>query len=410
MDESKQINSGIYTESEGEGKDYLLKLKNLGKVQESPVIYGVYDNSKESFLTKVNDFLIDHSRVTLKDKSYFFHMLSMMVGAGVPVVTAVKSLANHTENPRFRRILNTVAYFSESGSTLADAMSRFDDVFEESEIGIVRAGEVSGRLNQMLFKLSGQLDKRSDLAMKLWSASIYPLAILSILILVAIGMLVYVLPTLMNLLEEGGVEAGSLPLSTTLLIGLQHALVGYWWAILLVIFSLYGMFNFYMGTPSGAMQGDYVKLKIPVVGNLIRKVYVLNFVGMLGLLIDSGLPVISALSITGNSLKNRIYKVKIKELIESVRQGGKISDGIADSEFLFPPEVTQMLRVGETSANLAQVAERVAEQYQREVDNSLKKMTAVFEPLMILFVGMFVALLAMAIMAPIFNLTTVVGN
>ncbi|MBD3360534.1 hypothetical protein GF366_01900 [Candidatus Peregrinibacteria bacterium] len=392
------------------GHDILKKTRKYKEAKEEEVIYGIYDNRNKSLFVKINDYLIDHSRVSLKDKSYFFHMLAVMVDAGIPVVSAVKSLASRSENARFRRVLNTVAHNCETGLKLSDAMSRFDDVFEESEIGIVRSGEATGRLHVMLFKLSSQLDKKHDLSMKLWGAAVYPIAVLSVLILVAIGMLVWVFPSLLSLLREGGITEETLPLATRILIAVQTAVTGYWWLILMIIFGVYGLFAIYTRSDYGAVRWDYLKLRIPVIGTLLRKVFVLRFVSLLGLLMESGLPVIDSLRITGNSLANRLYKVKTQDVIDDVREGGKISASLGDNEFLFPPEVVQMLRVGETSASLGKVSVKVSDQYQREIDNSLKKMSSVFEPVMILIVGVFVALLALAIMAPIFNLSATVGT
>lgn len=391
------------------GEDVLQKLKISAKAKEETVIYGVYDNADKGVFTRFNDFLIDRSKVTLKDKSYFFHMLAVMVDAGIPVVAATKSLAARSGNPRFRRVLNTVAHTCEHGSKLADAMTRFEDVFDESEIGIVRAGEETGRLHIMLFKLSEQLDKRHDLNMKLWGAAVYPIAVFGVLILVTVGMLVWIFPTLLSLLQEGGVSQTKLPLATRILIALQSAVVNYWWLILLILIAVYGIFAVYKNSSYGAVRIDYLKLRLPVIGTLIRKVFVMRFVSMLGILIESGLPVIKALKITGNSLSNRLYKLKVQEVIDDVRVGGKISKSIQDTEFLFPGEISQMLNVGEASASVAKVSEKIAHQYDREIDNTLKKMTSVFEPVMILVVGLFVALLALAIMAPIFNLSSTVG-
>ncbi|MFA5820620.1 MAG: type II secretion system F family protein [Candidatus Gracilibacteria bacterium] len=390
--------------------EILQKIKKLRIDNEEEVIYGVYNNADKGVFVRLNDFFVDHTKITIKDKSYFFHMLAMMVGSGIPVVRAVKSLARHTENPRFRRVLATIAYNCDHGLALADAMTRFEDVFEESEIGIVRAGEASGQLNGMLIKLAAQLENRHDLSMKLWGAAVYPIAVLGVLLIVTIGMLVFVLPNLLSLLQEGGVADSQLPFATLMLITVQKAVVGYWWLILLVVFGIYGAFVMYKGTYYGQVNWDYAKLRIPLVGALLRKVYVLRFVGMLGLLIDAGLPVLKALSVSGEAQSNHIYKMKIAESGEQVKKGLKISGSLEDSEFLFPSEVVQMLRVGEESANLGAVSEKISIQYQKEVDNTLKKVTSVFEPLMILFVGLFVALLAMAIMAPIFNLSTIVGN
>lgn len=391
------------------GEDILQEIQKVRVSEEEKVIYGVYSNEGKGFGVWFNDFLIDRTKISLKDKSYFFHMLAVMVDAGIPVVGAVKSLAYRSDNPRFRRVLSTIAYNSESGLRLSDAMSRFEDVFTDAEIGIVKSGEATGRLNIMLFKLSEQLDKKHDLQTKLFGAAFYPIVVLGVLVLVAVGMLIWVFPTLLNLLSESGITGDSLPLATRVLMGLQTAVVSYWWAILLAIFGAYGMFKLYVSSDYGAVKWDYFKLRIPVVGVLLKKIYVLRFVSNLGILIESGLPVIKALKITGDSLSNRLYKLKTQEVLNDVKVGGKISKSLQNTEYLFPPEVVQMLQVGEASASLGKISEKVAAQYQREIDNSIKKLSAVFEPLMILVVGLFVGLLALAIMAPIFNLSSNVG-
>lgn len=396
-------------EGEEYGKVILDGLKRERKVDVEDVVYGVYNNAEKSLSVRVNDFLIDHSSIKLKDKSYFFHMLAVMVDAGIPVVQAVKSLAKRTKNLHFRRVLNTIAYFSEKGTTLSDAMSRFEDVFDEAEIGIVQSGEATGRLNTMLFKLSKQLDKRHDLYLKLWGAAAYPMAVMAVLVLVTVGMLVWVFPTLLNLLTEGGLSSSELPLATRILLVIQNAIVNGWYWIIGGVALIYMLFKFYVSSGYGAMKWDFRKLKLPLIGSLMRKVYVLRFVSLLGILMESGLPVIKALSITGNSIPNGVYKVQIKEVIEKVREGEKISVSMRRNEFLFPAEITEMLSVGEASASVAPVAEKIADQYQREIDNSLKKLTSVFEPVMILFVGVTVALLALAIMSPIFSLTTAIS-
>ncbi len=392
--------------SESGNEEFLQKIKKINYDLGEEVVYGIYNNSDKGVGVRINDFLIDHSSVKLKEKSYFFHMLAVMVDAGIPIVAAVKSLAKRAKNEKFRRVLNTTAYFTEKGSTLSDAMSRFEDVFDEAEIGVVQSGEATGRLHKMLFKLSDQLDRRHDLYLKLYSSAAYPIAVLAVLVLVAVGMLVFVFPTLLGLLTEGGLSTADLPLATRVLITLQAALTGYWWLMILGLFMMYGIFKFYVGTAYGALRWDLLKLKLPLVGGLLRRVFVLRFVSLLGILMEAGLPVISALKITSNSIANKIYRLKIQEVIAGVHNGEKISVNLRDSEFLFPAEIREMLAVGEASASISKVAEKISEQYQKEIDNSLKKLTSVFEPLMILFVGLFVGLLALAIMAPIFNLSS----
>lgn len=381
-------------------------IRKLNPDSGEEVIYGVYNNVDRGLFVRLNDFLIDHSKVKLKEKSYFFHMLAVMVDAGIPLVSALKSLAKRTKNEKFRRVLNTTAYYTEKGSTLSDAMSRFEDVFDEAEIGIVQSGEATGRLHKMLFRLSEQLDRRHDLYLKLYGAATYPIAVLAVLVLVAVGMLVFVFPTLLGLLSEGGLSTGDLPLATRALMFIQTALTDFWWLIILVVFAVFALFKVYIGTTYGALRWDLTKLKLPLIGGLMRRVFVLRFVSLLGILMEAGLPVIEALKITSNAIANRIYRLKLGEVISGVHNGEKISMNLRDTEFLFPAEVREMLAVGEASASISKVAEKISEQYQKEIDNSLKKLTSVFEPLMILFVGLFVGLLALAIMAPIFDLSS----
>jgi type IV pilus assembly protein PilC len=382
------------------------RLKKVGRKARKEVIYGVYDNKGASIMVRLNDFFVDHSKVKIKEKSYFFHMLAVMVDAGIPVVHALKALSSRTKNERFSRVLNTVAYNSERGSTLSDSMSRYTDVFDEVEIGVIKSGEAVGQLGPMLFKLSDQVGRAHELRMKLWSASFYPLAVLGTLIVVAAAMLIWVFPTLLNLLNDGGIAFKDLPLATKLIIYLHKGLIEYWWVATAVILVFYGLFKFYTGTNSGATNWDYFKLRFPVVGLLLRRVYVLQFVTLIGVLIEAGLPVIQALEITSNAIPNRVFRLKIRDIIETVRKGGKISDSAADSEFLFPPEVIEMIRVGEKTAALGQVSEKVSKQYSTEIDHNLRRLTSVFEPVMILIVGLFVAILALAVMAPIFNLSS----
>lgn len=370
------------------------------------VIYGVYNNVSEPLSVRINDFLIDHSKISLKDKSYFFHMLAVMVNAGIPLVKALKSLSKRTENKRFSRVINTIAYNTEQGLPLADCLLRFEDVFDEFEVGIVRSGESIGRLDEMLFKLSAKLDSKYELSQKLWSASVYPLIVFGVLVLVAFVMMFFVFPTLLGLFEEGGLGTTKLPLATRMLVSFQNLIVNFWWALLAGIGVLYVLFVAYIGTESGRVGFDIFKLKIPYLGVLLRKIYVLRFVDMLAILVDAGVPVVKVLEIVRNSLNNTAYRAVVEDIALGVKNGEKISDLMQKYELLFPLEVVEMIRTGESSASISKVSDKISVQYQKEVDFSLKKFVSIFEPMMIVFVGLFVAVLALAIMGPIFNLSS----
>jgi type IV pilus assembly protein PilC len=165
--------------------------------------------------------MIDHSHVPLQEKAYFFHLLAVMIDAGVPLIQAMKILANRTTNERFYRVLNTVTFNVIQGKKLSEAMARFPDVFGDAEVGVVRAGEAVGNLDKMLLKLSAQLDGTHTLQMKVMTASIYPIAVFSVLILVASGMLIWVVPSLLGLLREGGMKESQIPVATLVLLNLS---------------------------------------------------------------------------------------------------------------------------------------------------------------------------------------------
>ncbi len=386
-------------------------LKQLGKKAERrgpEVIYGLYDSAHQPMMTRLNDFLIDHSNVPLQEKSYFFQLLSVMVDAGIPVIQAVKMLARRTESERFRRVLNTVAYSVSQGKNLSESMARFPQVFSEVEIGVVKAGEAAGHLDKMLSRLATQLAKSHELQVKLITASVYPVVVLIVLFLAATGMLIWVIPSLLQLLTEGGLPADQLPFATKLLVGLSFVMSNYWWAVFLGIAVFYLVVRYSISTENGRYRWDLFKLRIPVVGTLLRKVLILRFVSMLGILLESGLPVVQALTIVATSLNNEIYRLKVFEVIAKVQQGQKISDSLMDTPFLFPETIVQMMSVGEQSASIGYITQKVGTQYDMEIDYSLKQVMALLEPVLIVFVGFTVALLALAILTPIFKLTQLV--
>lgn len=391
------------------GLDSLVKNFAAKSEKKRPeVIYGIYESSKQSLFTRVDDFFIDHSRVPLQEKAYFFHLLAVMLDAGVPLIQALKMLANRTQSERFRRVLNTVAFMVIQGKKFSDSLARFPDVFGEMEVGIVKSGEAAGNMDKMLFRLSDQMDKTHELQMKIVTASIYPIAVLVVLTLVSTGMLIWVIPSLVGLLKEGGLQEKDFPFATQLLLAMSSFISGYWWAIIFGGVIFYLVFKVWISSENGKYRWDLLKLQMPIVGTLIRRVLVLRFVSTLGILIEAGLPVVQALTIIATSLDSELYRMKVWEVIAKVQQGERISTSLSDSPFLFPETITQMLAVAEQSASIGTISQKIASHYDREIDNSLKRLTSLFEPIMIVFVGFTVALLALAILTPIFRLSQLV--
>lgn len=400
MEDKKELKKG--------GSDGYLAVFASGSKKRPEVIYGVYDGRRQPLFVKINDFFIDHSRVPLQEKAYFFHLLAVMIDAGVPLIHALKMLASRSNSDRFYRVLNTVAFNVVQGKKFSDSMAIFPDVFGEMEVGIVRAGEAAGNLDKMLFRLSDQLDKTHELQMKITTASIYPIAVMAVLVVVAGGMLVWVVPSLVNLLTEGGLKESDFPLATKILLGLSAFMSAYWWAAIIAGVTLFSLTKVYITSESGKYKWDLFKLKFPVVGAMLRKVMVLRFISTLGILFEAGLPVIQSLTIIATSMGSEFYRMKVWQVISRVQQGEKISEALMDAPFLFPETVVQMLAVAEQTAAIGTVSEKMALHYDREIDNSLKRVTALFEPIMIVMVGLTVAVLALAILTPIFSMSQLV--
>lgn len=382
--------------------DDLLSRKNK-KVQE--IIYGVYDNSKASWFVKLNDFYIDHYPIPLKEKAYFYHLLAVLIDGGVPVAHGLNILAIRAENEHFQRVLFTLAHMIKNGSTFSAAMGRFPEVFTESEVGVIKSGEAIGQLDKVLLKLSQQLEKANGLRMKLWTASVYPIAVLVILTLVVVGMSLWLLPALMESFVKLNVKIEDLPLTTRMMIGLKVVLENYLWAVIAGILLIVVGIKMYLDSDNGRFWWHYYLLKIPVLGGLVRKINILDFVDKFGLLMEAGVAVIPTLKIIASSTKNEIYALHLWRVIGDVETGMGISDSLAKAPLLFPEDVTAMLKIGEKSASVANISQKISRQYDKEISHTIKKLTALFEPIMIVVVGVFVAILALSIMGPIFNLT-----
>ena len=377
-----------------------LNLGDMGPKEE--IVYGVYDNSDKPPFRRLHDAWIDSKKVSLKEKSYFFHLLAVMLDAGMSILDALRTLSKKFDNERLRRVVSTLAYNVEKGRTLSDAMENFPDVFDESEVGIVRSGESVGHLDKMLFKLSSQLERSYGMALKLRSALVYPVTVVIALVLSGGVIVLFVLPKLLKFFSEAGHD---LPLLTKMLLAVSNFLTGYWVVALIVFVLLVVAFNAYRGSVYGRFRIDYMKLKLPVVGTLYQHAELVRFVSLLGILTESGLPITRALKILSESMKNVLYAEKISDVQTSVERGGKISTSIDNVPLLFPSAVVQMIGIGEKSATLGSVCEKISSQYEKELDHSIRNLMAIIEPMVILIVGLLVAAMAYAILGPIFQLS-----
>lgn len=383
-------------------------LDELGEAEntaQEPVVYGVTDRSKEPIWVRWNDFFIDRQRVPLKEKSYFFHLLSVMLDAGIPLLRALTLLADKSTHPRFKRVLYTMAHYVKLGQPLSEAMSKFPTVFDETEVGVIRSGEAVGRLDEMLARLSSQVERLYDIHLKVRGAMTYPIIVLVILTIATLIVMTFVVPKLRVFFDESGV---TLPWLTQAVVGVSEFVLNYFWLLGVGLFLIALIFNVYANSQFGRIRVDYWKLKLPFVGELMKRSYISRFVRMLGVLSSSGLPVHRALGILAESMPSPLYQMKLHEVVVEVENGGKISATLATTPFLFPETVTQMLSIGESSATLDQASAKLADHYDQEIAHSIKNMTTLLEPLVIVLVGAAVGILAFAILGPVFSLSELV--
>lgn len=370
------------------------------------VVYGLYDSKSQPFSVRFQDFFVDRQSVGIQDKSYFFHLLAVMLDAGIPIMKSLKVLSKKTENERFARIINTMAYDVERGKTMSQSMTKFPDVFEESEIGVVRSGEAIGNLSDLLFKLADQSQRVHELYLKVRSALIYPATVLVALLISGGIVVTMVLPRLREFFDQGNYE---MPFITDFILNVGGWMVSASWFLVVGLVFVALMVSIYVRSEDGKRRLDMLSLNIYAMRDVVRKYNVARFVQILSLLVAAGVPIHQAIEISAGAMNNLVYKDFIMSLKDEVEKGEKIAENLAEAPFLFPEAVTAMVSVGENTGQLSQIAEKLAKHYEREVEHSLQNFVSLLEPVVIVIVGLAVAVLALALLGPIFSLSTTVA-
>lgn len=341
--------------------------------------------------------------VKQKDLVVFSRQLSALFSAKVPLVTALRALARQQQNSYFKEIIFEIAADVEAGFILSKSLSKHPKEFSPFYINLVKSGEVSGNLESVLIYLADHLEKQYYLATRVRNAMIYPAFVFFGFIVVAVLMLILVIPNLTSILEETGQQ---LPVTTKMIIGLSNLLANWGWLILLVLVAG-GIFAWrYIKTPQGRRMLDIIKLKMPLFGDIFRKVYIARFTENFSTLLHGGVPVLQALQVAGDVVGNVVFAEIIFEAKEGVRVGNTISS-VLESSPEIPPMVSQMIATGEKIGQLEFVLEKVATFYKQEVDDVVNTISALIEPILIVVLGVGVAILLTAILMPIYNLAGV---
>ena len=343
-------------------------------------------------------------KVKDREMAIFTRQFSTMIDAGLPLVQCLNILAEQSESKNLRDVTTRIARDVEAGSSLADAFGKHPRTFDDLFTNMIEVGESGGILDVVLQRLSVYIEKAAALRRKVKAAMIYPLTIVSVAAIVVIFMLTFVIPTFASMFKNLGAD---LPLPTKIVLWLSNFVQSY---ILLILAGLgagiYALRRYYK-TEAGQMMIDALLLRLPVFGVLIRKVAVARFTRTLGTLISSGVPILEGLRITARTAGNKVVEKAVLTTRAVVTAGGTITEPLKTST-VFPPMVIQMINVGEQTGALDAMLGKIADFYDDEVDTAVGALTALLEPLMIVFLGVVIGGLVVAMYLPIFRLVTLV--
>lgn len=357
-------------------------------------------------LPDLNTLLESSKKVKARDKSVFARQFATMINAGLPVLRALYILEEQTENTRFKKILASVREDVEAGMALSDAMERYPVAFDRLFVSMVRAGEAGGALDSTLERLALQLEKDDTLKRTIKSAMIYPLLLLVFAIAVAAGMLLFIIPIFSSMYDDLG---GDLPMLTQIMMKLSNTLKGYWFIIIpILILLVYGLKRL-KNTDQGRQTWDRIKLKLPMkIGPVVQKLAVARFTRTMATLVGAGVPILQSIEITGRVSGNTVIEEAMVDVKESVRSGETIAKPLSRVP-VFPAMVTHMISIGEETGALDTMLNKVADFYEAECDATVKSLTSIIEPIMMLFIGGIVGVIVISMYLPMFNMMNLVS-
>ena len=355
------------------------------------------DAAKDKVQAKSGFF---EKKISLKDMVIFSRQFASMIEAGIAMLRVITVLIEQTENPKLSKMLEEVKIDIEQGVPLSESLARFPEAFDRLYVAMVKAGEAGGVLDKVLNRLAGFLEARSKLTHKVKTAMTYPISVLIISAIVVWVMLTFILPKFSAIFEGTG---SKLPAFTQALIDVSNFLRSPWILVLgaVVWFTANAVKSWYE-TESGRFTIDSFLLRIPVFGDIFRKVAVARFTRTFGTLVESGVPIITALDVVKESAGNAVLEKVVDDVKREAEEGGAISTQLGKSD-IFPPMVTQMVAIGEESGELENMLSKIADFYDDEVDSAVESLTALMEPIFIVVLGGIVGTILVAMYLPIFN-------
>jgi len=367
------------------------------EIQAQAVTGGTASQNIRRFATAVMNYF---EQVTLKDMVVFSRQFAAMVSAGVAMLRTLNIIVEQCKNKKMKETLDEVRHSVEAGLSLSDSMAKHPDVFDKLYVSMVRAGEAGGILAEVLKRLADFLESRQKLETKVRSAMVYPTVVLMVAVIVFWAMLTFILPIFQGLFKNIG---GDLPAYTQFLVALSEYMRSIWMVIFVAccVTGMYFLRRYYETEP-GRMQIDGLMLRLPLFGDLIKKVAIARFSRTFGTLIRAGVPMLSALDVVKDTAGNAVISKGVEKIYNEVRQGGTLSKPMSKLS-VFPPMVTQMVAVGEETGKLDDMLSKVADFYDMEVENAVEALTSMLEPIMVVGIGGIVGSIVIGMYLPIFT-------
>ncbi len=346
-----------------------------------------------------------NKKVKLQDLVLFTRQMSTMVSAGVPLMRALSTLQTQAESPVLKAVIADIVKEVQGGAQLADALGKHPETFSDIYVNMVRAGEAAGIVDDILKRLASQVEKSASMRKQIKGAMTYPLVLLSLTVVAFFGLMIFVIPTIGDVLKGLGGPGTQLPALTQGMLDLSDFMVKYWYIVIGGLLGLIFGTRAYLKTPKGRRMFHTLILKMPIAGTLTTKIAVASFTRTFSALIGAGVSVVEALKVTGRSLGNDLFKEELERAAAEVVNGQQLSQALEGGSKLFPPIVPQMLAVGEETGQTDTILVKVAEFYEEEVDTMIASMSSLLEPIMIVIMGAAVGLIAAGVMGPIASMS-----
>jgi type IV pilus assembly protein PilC len=343
-------------------------------------------------------------KVKAKDVSLFTRQFATMIDAGLPIVQCLDILSEQSESKLLRNTIRIIKQDVEGGATLAESLRKHPKIFDDLYVNMVHAGEMGGVLNTILNRIALFIEKANKLKKKVKGAMIYPCSIIAVAVIVVAILLIFVIPVFAELYGSMG---KALPAPTQITINLSNWFVATWYYALFALVGVVVAIRFYYQTDHGRMNIDRLLLRLPVVGDLLRKVAVARFSQNMAILLSSGVPILDGLAITAKTAGNKVVEKAIIDSRLSISQGRTVADPLRESK-IFPPMVCQMVAVGENTGGLDTMLKKVADLYEEEVDDAVANLTALMEPMIMIILGVILGGLVISMYLPIFQLGSLV--